>query len=116
MAARQHQHSIRRASASSGCSTAPNAGFSNLSRFKLPEYDRLYEAARSLPDGPERQKLTRADERHRAHYAPWVLLAFRYDNVVVQPWVLGYKYNPNWQHPWPYLDIDTALQAKATTK
>ena len=28
-----------------------NAGFSNLSRFQLPEFDRLYEKARALPDG-----------------------------------------------------------------
>ena len=32
-----------------------NAGFSNLARFKLPEYDRLYEQARALPDGAERR-------------------------------------------------------------
>ena len=49
-------------------------------------------------------------------YAPWVLLAFRYENVVVHPWVLGYKYNPFNQHPWPYLDIDTKARATASSK
>ena len=93
-----------------------HAGFSNLARFKLPEYDRLFVAARALPDGPERAKLTRQMNDIVRNYAPWVLLAFRVDNVVVQPWVLGYKLNPNWQHPWAYLDIDTALRARAAAK
>ncbi|HMA32077.1 MAG TPA: ABC transporter substrate-binding protein, partial [Casimicrobiaceae bacterium] len=33
------------------------AGFSNLSRFHLPEYDRLYEQARAMADGPARLKV-----------------------------------------------------------
>jgi ABC-type transport system substrate-binding protein len=50
------------------------------------------------------------------NYAPWVLLAFRVDSVVVQPWVLGYKFNPNWLHPWAYLDVDTKARATASSK
>lgn len=93
-----------------------NAGFSNLARFKLPEFDRLYVAARSLPEGAERLKLTRQMNDIVRNYAPWVLLAFRIDNVITQPWVLGYKFNPNWLHPWAYLDLDVAQQAKAAGK
>ncbi len=26
--------------------------------------------------------------------------------VILQPWVMGYKHNVYYQHPWPYLDID----------
>jgi len=47
-------------------------------------------------------------------YAPWVLLAYRYENVLVQPWLIGYKYNPTYQYPFPYLDID--LSRRAATK
>jgi ABC-type transport system substrate-binding protein len=94
----------------------PNAGFSNLARFNLAEYDRLYVEARSLPDGPARLKLTRQMNEIVRNYAPWVLLAFRVDNVITQPWVLGYRFNPYWLHPWAYLDIDTAMQAKAGAK
>ena len=83
-----------------------NAGFSNLSRFRLPEYDRLYEKARSLPDGPERLKAERRMSELVNAYAPWVLTAFRYENVLVQPWVRGYKYNPTHQYPFAYLDVD----------
>jgi hypothetical protein len=41
-------------------------------------------------------------------YAPWVLTAFRYENVLVQPWVRGYKYNPTHQYPFADLDVDRA--------
>jgi hypothetical protein len=30
----------------------------------------------------------------------------------VQPWVLGYKKHAYWEHPWKYLDIDSARQAQ----
>ena len=91
-----------------------NAGFSNLARFNLPEYDRVYEKARSLPDSAERtRELRRMSELVNA-YAPWVMLAFRVENVLVQPWVLGYKNNPTYQYPFPYLDIDTARRDAAT--
>ena len=83
-----------------------NAGFSNLSRFALPEYDRLYERARSLPDGPERLAAGRRMSELVFAYAPWVLTAFRYENVLVQPWVRGYKYNPTFQFPFAYVDVE----------
>ena len=84
------------------------AGFSNLSRFQLPEFDRLYEKARALPDGPERLQTERRMSELFNAYAPWVLTAYRYENVLLQPWLRGYKYNPTWQFPFAYLDIDRA--------
>ena len=88
-----------------------NAGFSNLGRFKLAEYDRIYEQARGLPDGPERTKLSRRMSELVAAYAPWVLLAFRYESVLIQPWVEGFRYNPSYPHPWQFLDIDLKRRA-----
>ena len=90
-----------------------HAGFSNLSRFNLPEYDRLYEQARAMPDSPERTKLLRKMSEIVAAYAPWVLLAFRIENVVVQPWLVGYKYNPTYQYPFRYLDVDDSRRVLA---
>ncbi len=46
-------------------------------------------------------------------YAPWMLDVYRYENVVVYPWVVGYKYSGIYQHPWPYLDIDAAKPRRA---
>ncbi|HEV7414054.1 MAG TPA: ABC transporter substrate-binding protein [Casimicrobiaceae bacterium] len=90
-----------------------NAGFSNLTRFKLPEYDRLYVQARSLAEGPERDKLMQRMTDLIGIYVPWAVTVYRYENALVQPWLLGYKYNPIQQHPWQYLDIDMARRASA---
>jgi hypothetical protein len=46
-------------------------------------------------------------------YEPWAVTIYRYENALVQPWLLGYKYNPIQQHPWQYLDIDVARRASA---
>jgi hypothetical protein len=49
-------------------------------------------------------------------YAPWVLTAFRYENVLVQPWLRGYKYNPTFQYPFAYVDVDrTGADAPAAS-
>ena len=48
-----------------------------------------------------------------AAYAPWKINAYRYENVLVYPWVEGYKLNVFNLHPWQYLDIDTKMPRKA---
>jgi len=83
-----------------------HAGFSNLARFKLPAFDRLYEEARAMPDGPERTKILQRMSELVTIYAPWNLHAYRYENVLVQPWLAGYKYNAFDRHPWVYYDVD----------
>jgi oligopeptide transport system substrate-binding protein len=90
-----------------------HAGLSNLSRFKLPEFDRLYERGLRLPEGPEKNRLQREMSALVAAYSPWMLNAYRYENVVVYPWVVGYKYNGFNAHPWAYYDIDLAAKRAA---
>ena len=90
----------------------PNAGLANLARFRQADYDRLYKASKQLPDGPERAKLMREMSQIVAAYAPWKINAYRYENVVVYPWVLGYKLNVFNVHPWQYLDIDAKMPRK----
>jgi ABC-type transport system substrate-binding protein len=90
-----------------------NAGLANLSRFKQPDFDRLYDASRKLPDGAERSKLVREMSQIVAAYAPWKINAYRYENVVVYPWVEGYKLNVFNVQPWLYLDIDTKMTRKS---
>ncbi|MFO1413006.1 MAG: ABC transporter substrate-binding protein [Burkholderiales bacterium] len=87
----------------------PNKGLANLSRFALPEFDRLYDESKKLPDGPERARLVGEMSRMVAGYAPWKLTAYRIENIAVYPWVLGFKYNPFNQNPWAWLDIDLAM-------
>jgi ABC-type transport system substrate-binding protein len=87
----------------------PHSGLSNLARFKQSDFDRLYDQSRSLPDSRERTKLFREMSQIVSTYAPWLLTAYRIENVVVYPWVIGYKYNPFQQHPWLYYDIDLKI-------
>jgi ABC-type transport system substrate-binding protein len=84
----------------------PHAGFANLSRFNLPEFNQLYDRAQKLPDGRERTQLFAQMSELVNAYAPWLLQAYRYENILVQPWVRGYKYTVFDWHPWKYYDID----------
>jgi ABC-type transport system substrate-binding protein len=90
-----------------------HAGLSNVTRFTQPYYDRLYEQARGAPAGAEREALMHKMGDVANAYAPWLLSAFTYENVLVHPWVLGYKYNGFHPHPWAYFDIDTGKRAAA---
>jgi oligopeptide transport system substrate-binding protein len=84
----------------------PHSGFANLSRFNLPEFNQLYDKAQKLPDGPERTQLFAKMSELVNAYAPWLLEAYRYENILVQPWVLGFKHTVFDWHPWKYYDID----------
>ncbi|MEO8345530.1 MAG: ABC transporter substrate-binding protein [Betaproteobacteria bacterium] len=86
-----------------------HAGLSNLSRFDLPEYNKLYDQSRGMPDTPERTQLFRKMAQLVTAYAPWNLEVYRYENIVVYPWVIGYKYNAFAAHPWMYYDIDLKM-------
>ena len=88
----------------------PNIGQTNYARFSLPEYDELYRASRRIADGPERNKLYRRMSEIVAAYNPWWLGFYTVENTLVQPWVQGYKKHVYWEHPWKYLDIDSARQ------
>jgi oligopeptide transport system substrate-binding protein len=89
-----------------------NIGQTNYARFALPEYDELYRQSRRLPDGPERNRIYHQMSELVAAYNPWWLGVYTIENTLLQPWVLGYKKHAYWEHPWLYLDIDTAMQQK----
>jgi ABC-type transport system substrate-binding protein len=92
----------------------PHKGMSNLSRFDLPEFNALYDRAERMPNGPERAELFRRMSALVTAYAPWVLHAYRIENIVVHPWVLGYKYHTFDPHPWMYFDLDVEKRRAAT--
>ena len=92
----------------------PHKGMSNLGRFDLPEFNALYDRAKKMPNGPERVKLYREMSKLVVNYAPWVLHTYRIENIIVHPWVEGYKYNTYDPHPWKYLDLDLAQRKRAT--
>jgi len=92
----------------------PNTNQSNESRFRLAEYDRLYEKSLGFPDGEERNKLYREMNRLLLAYAPWRLGVHRIFNHLQYPWVKGYKKHPILYTNFKYLDIDVPAQQLAS--
>jgi ABC-type transport system substrate-binding protein len=91
----------------------PNTDQSNEARFRLKEYDRLYEKSLRLPDGEERNHLYREMNRLLLAYAPWRLGVHRVFNHLQYPWVKGYKKHPILYTNFKYLDLDVAAQQVA---
>jgi len=89
----------------------PNSGEKgNFARFRLPEYDRLYEQAKQMPDSPERTRLYQQMAKLVAAYAPWKVNVHRVLTDMWYPWVIGFKRPPVLgTHYWKYLDIDETL-------
>ena len=84
----------------------PNSGQSNNACYRSPEFDRRYEKARLLPDGPERNKLYREMTRLMEVHTVWIMGDSRYRNVLLQPYVMGYKKHPVFHAEWLYMDLD----------
>jgi ABC-type transport system substrate-binding protein len=91
---------------------SPNAGSKgNRSRFSLPEYDRLYEAARVMPDSPERTRLYQQMAKIVAAYVPMKPNTHRILTDLWYPWLIGFRRPPVLGNPfWKYLDIDPTLR------
>ncbi len=90
----------------------PLAGNTNFARFQLDEYDRLYERAQVLPDGPERAELFRRAQRIAVAYMPYKIHAHRIHTDLVYPWVYGFRrplFMGSW---WHMVDVDPALRRK----
>ncbi len=86
----------------------------NDMRFKLAEYDRLYDEGTELPLGPARDRIYRALSELAAANSVLDFGIHTYANDVSQPWLLGYKRHPFWRTAWKYVDIDEKAREKAT--
>ncbi len=91
----------------------PNSGQANHSRFTVAEFDRLYEKAKRLPDGPERSSIYREMNRIFLVYAPWRLGVHRIYTDLSHPWTVGFKRHPVMRGWWKYVDIDPPVLASA---
>lgn len=92
----------------------PNGGQANHSRFDRPEFNRLYEEAKRLPDGPERNAIYREMNRLFLVYAPWRLGVHRIYTDLSQPWTIGFRRHPVMRGFWKYIDIDQPVLAQAS--
>jgi ABC-type transport system substrate-binding protein len=81
-------------------------GQANHSRFDLPQWNAIYEKAKKLSNGPQRDELYREMDRLFFAYAPLRPIAHRTITGLAQPWVVGYRRNGVKRELWKYLDID----------
>lgn len=85
----------------------PNSGQTNSACYRSAEFDRRYEESRRLPHGPQRNQLYREMTRQMEADTAWLLTDSRYRNVLVQPYVFGFKKHPVYAHEFLYMDIDS---------
>jgi ABC-type transport system substrate-binding protein len=90
----------------------PNCGSSNDGCFQLADFDRLYDAAASIPPGAERTRVYQQMARLLAAYAPWKPFVHRIRNQLIQPWVLGWRKHQFLHDAYRYVDIDLEARAK----
>jgi ABC-type transport system substrate-binding protein len=89
----------------------PAAGGQNLPRFKLPEFDRLYDRMQQLSDGPERLQAIRDANLQLLAHAPMKYSVHRVGLDLTQPWLIGYRRPVFANQWWHYVDIDNARRA-----
>jgi len=86
----------------------PNTQQSNNACYRSAEFDGLYEKSKTLPDGPERNKLYWAMARRMEADTVWIMNDSRVRNMLMQPRVIGYKRHPALHQEWMYLDFDSS--------
>jgi len=89
---------------------------SNHSAYNNPAYDKLFEQARFMPNGPERFALF---EKMHAMIREDVPITVQYSEIAVglhQNWVKNFKRNIMLDMPFKYFDVDNAAKAAAGAK
>ena len=89
------------------------SGPENNARFDLPEFNRLFERARTLPDSPERTRLFDRMTELVIAYAPWRMTYHVLEDSLRHPWIGTYVPHPIRSQWWQYIDVDPALRASA---
>jgi ABC-type transport system substrate-binding protein len=89
-----------------GIAYGPNASESNDPRFALPAFDRVFEAQRVLPDGPEREALMRKAKDLLVAYMPFKVHLHNVYLDLVQPWTSGYWRHPFMRDAWRFYDVE----------
>ncbi|WP_235835124.1 ABC transporter substrate-binding protein [Piscinibacter terrae] len=90
----------------------PASGGQNMSRFRLPAFDELYERLQVLSDGPERNAILRQAQALVTAYAPHKYNVHRITSDIAQPWLIGFRRPPFGRQFWQYVDIDDTKRDK----
>ncbi|MBP8294661.1 MAG: ABC transporter substrate-binding protein [Burkholderiales bacterium] len=83
----------------------PNTGQSNNGCYQSAAFDKLFAAAKKLPDSPERNKLYDQMSRQMEVDAAWRLGVHRIRNQIIRPEVKGFKKHPVLLYEVKYLDV-----------
>ena len=86
----------------------PNATEANDPRFSLPQFDRLFERQRALPDGPERDAVMRQAKNLLVAYMPYKVHVHDVLLDLVQPSTRGYWRHPFMRDIWRFVDVEPA--------
>jgi len=90
----------------------PNAGQENQAQFDLPEFNKLYDQARTLPDSPERTKLFDRMTELALAYAPWRMTYHLLEDSLRHRWIGTYVPHPIRSQWWQYIDVDLAQRPR----
>ena len=89
-----------------------HVGQANYSRFNLPEFNKLFDEARTLPDSPARTRLFDRMTDLVVAYAPWRVRYNDIEDSLANAWVRNYVPHPMRNEGWMYMDVDEAQRAK----
>ena len=83
----------------------PNTGQSNNGCYQSAAFDKLFDAAKKLPNSPERDRLYDQMSRQMEVDAAWRLGVHRIRNQIIRPEVKGFKKHPVLLYEVKYLDV-----------
>jgi ABC-type transport system substrate-binding protein len=86
----------------------PHAGQENNAQFDLPEFNRLYDQARKLPDSPQRTTLFSRMTQLVVAYAPFRLTVHLLEDHLLHDRVRSYKPHPIRSQVWRFVDLDNS--------
>ena len=89
-----------------------NIGRENSSRFNLPEFNRLFEEAKGMPDSAARTKLFSRMTELVVNYAPWRIGLNPATDAVDHGWVRNRVSHPIQPWAWSYIDIEREPRAR----
>lgn len=87
----------------------PNTGQGNSGCISIPEYDVLYDKTKKIIPGIERDRLYAKMARILELNTVIITAYSRYNIVLTQPKVIGYKKHPFLPTEWMYLDVDDSV-------
>ncbi|MEO8059309.1 MAG: ABC transporter substrate-binding protein, partial [Burkholderiales bacterium] len=85
-------------------------GGQNMARFKMPEFDKLYDRLQAIADGPERTALFEQAQKIALAFMPYKFKLYRLSTDMSYPQLIGYRHPVFWPEFWHYVDIDDSLR------